>query len=541
MFQPLQNAPRQTLVLAMVLVAISAARAAETGKGFEISSFALPNCPPGEIWFEEPRDIVAVEVALEGNAPAGMGLSYRQNTWPGVWLERGRDRTQPCQFGWTRIDDPYNGRWHRAKTHTTILPDGHARIEFEPLNVEYPERRDDTVTFRRTLGLRIEDADLKAVRQIRVCTASAPARSTLRVHLNAGTATPSHSLRLDGYNARVRDVRPGEGSRRDGDVLRWEEKGAVTFDMDVDHMTPAHRYCGDDGHVQFLLDDDAFTISLPSLQAQGPIWFAEKGVFVTFADDKTTPEQYIAHCARRKTIAQRVLEMPEQTYAGAFLGQPRPHSVAWSLGFQQCRQRFWMDANGDLTLEGRTVHQLPAADTKRFANGGGEGNGRFFFGLENWQVLAREPGPAPALSYTLRARKANIEIEQRSLAAPLDARVLDGPLVGDRNLVCLLRFELKNVGLSKQTARLHLEYSSSSGRSPAAYGSNRAREWLVPSSPRESLTLDGNLIRSTWNERSVLRARVETAMTGHQEGAGLTFEKSWRPIRRARCSSRCRS
>ena len=46
-------------------------------------------------------------------------------------------------------------------------------------------------------------------------------------------------------------------------------------------MTPSFRYSGDDGHVRFILGDDSFTISLVSLKAQGPIWFAEKGVFIT--------------------------------------------------------------------------------------------------------------------------------------------------------------------------------------------------------------------------------------------------------------------
>ena len=62
-------------------------------------------------------------------------------------------------------------------------------------------------------------------------------------------------------------------------------------------MTPAFRYSGDDGHVRFLLGDDSFTISLPSLEGQGPIWFADKGVFITEAGDATTSASYIAQCA----------------------------------------------------------------------------------------------------------------------------------------------------------------------------------------------------------------------------------------------------
>ncbi len=227
--------------------------------------------------------------------------------------------------------------------------------------------------------------------------------------------------------------------------------------------------------------------------------------------------------------------LPEQSYARAFLGQPRPHSVAWSLGFKNCRQRFWQDPNGDVTLESTTVRQLPAGDTARYANGDADGNGhgRFFFGLESWIMQGRGTDPAPVLVSNLRARKDDVELEQTTMAAPLDGRVADGPIVGDRDLVCLIRFRLSNVGSSKQAGQIHLEYSANSGRSPGAYDANRKDEavsdWLVPRSPREKLTMDGELIRGTWHNRQVLRARVESTMTAQSERQGLTFLRDLAP------------
>ena len=217
-------------------------------------------------------------------------------------------------------------------------------------------------------------------------------------------------------------------------------------------MTPAFRYSGDDGHVRFILGDDSFTISLASLKAQGPIWFAEKGVFITEASDATTPEQYIARCAGQKTIAQRVKELPEQSYATAFLGQPRPHGAAWSLGFKNCRQRFWQDPNGDITLESTTVRQLPAADTERYANGDGRARPVLLRAGETGSCRGEAPTPRRPWSRTCTCRKDDIELEQTSLAAPLDGQIESGPIVGDRDLVCLVRFRLRNVGAGKQTA-----------------------------------------------------------------------------------------
>ena len=51
----------------------------------------------------------------------------------------------------------------------------------------------------------------------------------------------------------------------------------------------------------------------------------------------------------------------------------------------------------------------------------------------------------------------------------------------------------------------------------------------MPNSPRETLSIEGELIRGAWHDRKVLRARVETPMTGRSEGAGLTFARELDP------------
>jgi hypothetical protein len=375
----------------------------------------------------------------------------------------------------------------------------------------------------------------KAIKAVRVWTRSKPATTTLRVVLDAGSHTPTDAIRFDGYNARVTAVRVCDGCRVDGQAIRRAGSGSPAFELDLAHMTPPFRYSGDDGHVRFLLGDDSFTISLSALQAQGPIWFADQGIFITDARDATSFAQYRERCKSAKSVAQRVKERPEQSYATAFLGQPRPHAAAWSLGFKNARQRFWQDPNGDITIEATTVRQIPAEDTARYANGDGPngGHGRFFFGLEDWIVQGRGTDAAPALVSILRARKDDIELEQTSFAAPLDGRVEDGPIVGDRDLVCLAKFRLRNAGASRRPARVRLEYSTHSGRSPNPYGVDRrsgaVSDWLVPNSPRETLSLDGESIVGQWKGRRVLRARAETAITGRAEGKAVTYSKELEP------------
>ena len=115
---------------------------------------------------------------------------------------------------------------------------GHVRIEFEPLTSEFPDERDYDVRFRRTLGLRIEGVKPEAIKQVRILTRSAPARTTLRVELNAGAGTPGDAIRFDGYNARVSEIRPLSGCRAERQAIRWETGKPAVFELDVDHMTP---------------------------------------------------------------------------------------------------------------------------------------------------------------------------------------------------------------------------------------------------------------------------------------------------------------
>ncbi len=514
---------------------ISFGRTTAVDEHFDVAPFALPGGPPGEIRFEEARDVVAVDLDLDGTPPATPALSYLQENWPKTRLEYAKDLSQPCQFGWIRVDDWFNTKWRQAVTTTAFRAEGRMRLEFEPLTREFPNQADYDVRFRRTLGLRLEGIEPKSIRAVRIWTRSAPSCTTLRVVLDAGSRTPTDAGRWDGYNARITAARPLDSCSIDGQGIRRAGTGAPAFELDVAHMTPTFRYSGDDGHVRFVLGDDSFTISIPALKTQGPVWFAEKGVFIAEGSDSTTPERYIARCKDAKTIAQRVKELPEQSYATAFLGQPRPHGAAWSLGFKNCRQRFWQDPNGDITLEATTVRQIPAADTQRYANGNGEsgGHGRFFFGLEDWIMQGRGTDPAPALVSNLRARKDDIELDFTSLAAPLDGRIEDGPIVGERDLVCLARLRFRNAGAGRRPARLHLEYSSSSGRSPNPYGVDRSgghlSDWLVPNSPREALSIEGEMIQGKWRDRSVLRARVETTMTGRPERNGLTYTRDLGP------------
>lgn len=499
-------------------------------KEVDIAPFALPNCEAGEIRFEEPRDIVRVVITFAGVAPRRIGLLYLKKKWPQIQVENRRDLESPFSFGWTGMDDWFNCEWWKAAVSLTRETKSRVIITFRPLSWELPEMREYDVAFRRTLGVRLDVPDPRKIKVISVFTASKPTNTRLRVELDAGRKTQWQTIRFDGYNAYVRKVTPVTGVTLKGDVLhrRKAARCSFGFELSIAHMCPAHRYAGDDGHVRFILENDSFTISLSNLDQQGPIWFADKGFFITQANDLTTFSEYCAACRKKNTVAKMVMKRPEQTYAGAFLGQPRPHAVAYSLGCKYARQRFWLEPNGDVVLHKRNIKQIPGKDTPRYAN---QGNGRFFYGLEKWSVLGRHPDPAPALAYNIRLRHGGLKLEQKSFAVPLERSILEGELSGGESIICMQRFRFTNIGDTPVTAELPVKYSQNSNRSPNPYAKNLEKydDWLVPKSKLEKPRVKGNCVYGVWKGESALRYAVDSAMAIRQSGKSVVMTTRLQP------------
>ena len=315
-------------------------------KRFNVSPFSFPNSPAGEVRFEETRDVEIVEVVFEGAPPDMARLQYLRKTWPGDRIERlgDMDQARPSLFGWMGMDDQFTPEWADAATEATPIGPQTLRFAFKPLRTEMPDFPDAErydVAFRRTLAVRVVGSEFPP-RAVRVFTRSQPARSALRVELHAGVRTPGEAVEVSGYNAAVKRIAAGPGTSLDGQAIRIGAAQPARFDLDVEHMVPAHRYAHDDGHLLFTIGQEAFTISLTALEAEGPIWFAEAGVYIARADDPESFEQYRARIRDCKTIAARVSELPEQSLAGAMNGQPRAHPIPFCFGAKHTRQKFWL-------------------------------------------------------------------------------------------------------------------------------------------------------------------------------------------------------
>ncbi|MGQ9486142.1 MAG: hypothetical protein ACUVSE_00070 [Armatimonadota bacterium] len=494
---------------------------------FDIAPFALPNCEPGEYRFEEPRDIYALRVRFRTQIPSSINVYYLRKTWPEVRLEYAREMDNPTGFGWVPVDDQFNSQWQKAEIEVHPQTSRTVLITFKGLSAEFPEMTSYDVAFRRTLGVKIEVPDARQILSTNIYTTSTPMVSRLRVELDAGQRTPGKRLCFSTYNASLsQKVLEPQGVRPSLGMLEMLPEERRSFVLQVTHMTPAHRYCGDEGHVTFWLDDDAFTICLQSLKEEGPIWYAEKGIYITFADDPTRFEHYRQRIAGEKTLNQRVKEHREQTYAGAFNGQPRPHVVSYNLGCKHNRQRFRLEPNGDLVLAQWNVTSIPGKDTARFLC---DGDARFFFGLERKTVLARYPDPAPALAYNILARDGDIAIEQKSFAVPLERSIADDRLASDDTIVAMVRFRFQNLGDTPAVAELPLSYSNQSSRSHNAYAVDRQDDYLVPRGARDALIVDGNILRSEWKGQKPLRAQWEGTLQPQPQGEQIVFRQTLQP------------
>lgn len=478
---------------------------------FDITPFALPNTPPNEIWFEEPHDISGVVVAFDGAPPEQIELAYQRKCWPETQLEREAQK-HPMGFGWVHQDDWFNGHWQTAAIQTSSEGDGRIEISFHNLAKE-PGGKDFDFTYRRTYALRVTAQGNPRI--VGVWTASPPAQTGLKVELDAGQKTPGTSIQLSGYNAIIESV-----NRRPGDLsVPLDENRPKQFQIAVRHMKPAHAYSGDDGHVKFELNGDAFTISLTSLEAQGPIWFAEMGIYISKSNDSTSFSEYQARCADSKTISQQVMERAEQSLAAAYHGQPRPHLSSFNLGCALARQRFGLESNGDIVLQKQNVTFPPDPSAERYKNDGDDA-ARFYFGLEKWRIVKRTPDPEPVMAYTLEAQKGGLSVEQQSLAVPLMTPILEEHWKSSDTMAALLRFRFRNNGAEPAVAQLPIRYSQDASRT--GRGGNRD-EYDIPRGPLDLLRVEGNTLRSAWKGEMVTRCAIETAMRIEEHGDEVTL------------------
>ena len=467
---------------------------------FNLTPFGLPGGPRNEVRFEEPRDIVSVEVELASPPPSSVGVTYLRKTWPDARYEEW-SRKDPCSMGWTPQDDWFNAEWQVAATVCETTDRGGLRFRFQGLAEEFPDCQDYNVDFRRTLGVRIDGVAPEDIRAIRVYSASDAIQRVLRLQLDQPGGNGAFPFAVQAYNAEVERVTQ-EGSAVPGGFL-----------LHVSHMDPVHPYCGDDGLLTFRGDEATFTVSLAALVREGAIRSEDFGVLLTLAGDPMRLADYRAANEGNATLAARVKAHQEQSLSGARYGQPRPHAVSYNLGCPYARQRFWLEPNGDMVLHKRNMEWITGRDTPRFACAG---DARFYFGLEDWLIVGRATDPEPMLGYTVQGRRDGLSVEQCAFAVRLLERDPGPDGEGDDPVGALVRLRFRNESDTPQELRFPLRYAHAAGRFAACRNAPRGEDGsMVPRFPLDGLTLQGDTVLGPFDGRSVVRCLVQTAMETH--------------------------
>jgi len=510
-------------------------RETETGLvELDIAPYALPNCPRGEIRWEEPRDISRLILRYDGEVPHDVKLLYQRNSWPRKRVENDyKGVNNAMLFGWTPIDDWFNTSFVEAAIELQPLDANTLQVTFSPLTAELADYADYDVTFRRTIGLRVEGS--KPPDSVQVYTRWEPVVTELEVWLDCGKATPGASVCLSGYNAVIENVEPVIGVIVEGPCVTGTADQRA-FRAKVRHVKPNLEYSFDVGLVSFSLEHDRFTISLRSLEEQGPIYYEEEGVFIKRASDTTTFEEYLKSIEGAKTYNERVAETWDQSLGGALYGQARGHSVPNSVGCKYARQRFWIEPSGDIVMIGENVKSFPGADTPRYKN---ERDGRISFSLEKWRSLGRFADPAPVLAHNLHFAKGGVVVRQKSLAVPLEKGAGDA-LKADDTIVALVRFQIANEGLKNELVEIPVRYSSSSQRSQnRLLLSHWKKDWsddLIPICPLADLKVSSHasapslcLVSSEFEGQDALRFAIDTSMEIAKTDDGLVIRKELKP------------
>ncbi len=489
-------------------------------KTFDVAAFALPNTAANEVRFEEPRDIQELIIHFRGAAPGRIRVDYLAKTWPRVSVDEmdDCDLRNPAHFGWVQIDDWFNASWQRASVRCTRTHAHRVSVTFRPVAKEQPDAAElpnAGALYRRTLGVRIAAA--AGIRRIEIRTRSAPCESHLHVSLNAGRKTPTRRITLSGYNSSIGRISAATGLSATGKTVQLGRGKRQSFAVALQHMHPCFRYSGDDGLISFELDKDTFTISLTALQKQGPIWFADQGVFIKDANDPTTFEQYHARSRAARTVTRRVTELPEPDLRGTMRGQPIPHAVPFPFGLRHCREKFMLDGSGDLIIPGHPTWLIEGRGKALYKN---DGDGRMAFGLENWIVVRRSYDPFPMLAYHATLRNGNLDLEQQAFACPIMHSVAKRDPAPDELLATLIRFRWTNTGTESAAVHLPLSYA-------AGLCGGRRCCWAPEGDP---ITSRSGWIRTDFQAERVIRASYQTTLSvSRVAGNKLVFEGTLAP------------
>ncbi len=402
--------------------------------------------------WEDPREIHSVTVDFGTAIPSGLQLrlEYWGSRWPQQHLPKDRE-PGGGDTGWMELGNWSNGGWRVADAEQSIAGNS-VRFTFRPINAhEYPELTNYTSTGRFTLKIRVAcDQSLPRVLRFHALTDSTMAERTVRI---AWEHPPASNFRAEAFNGNLLSTATVSNQTT---ILRV--RAAVNTDPNTFDRTL----------VTVRNGSDTFTFKVDDLK-DGALYLPAYGAAITQENDHRDYSTVANEVQRagKKTLYDRVAEMPEQTWASAWNGMPPKKSrIYFVLGLDGARQKFRLDSDGGVFIRWNDKYMkgLPARDTPRLDLE--KPPVQVQFGLPKEPVerhLEEESIPTCITTW----ERDGVRIMQTAFATILDGMKTDAhPPVPDTCAVAMLRFDFTNTTSSPRVAELPITFSGGAKYDP---------------------------------------------------------------------------
>jgi len=221
--------------------------------------------------------------------------------------------------------------------------------------------------------------------------------------------------------------------------------------------------------LRFRLPAGAFGVAVDDVLSEGGVYVRDLGVFVAHGPAaKAGLAEYRKTIQGRKTVLQRVREMPDQTFEQAMAKVHRPiqNNGPVMLSLACDNRKFVVHRDGVIDFPaGADLTSGPAADPfklpfrlrPRLGSGKNEGLTRHMYG--GWL-------PVPVIA----VREDGLEYTQRTYVAPFakeEGSLPTNPWLGNKP-VCVVEFTIKNTTPNERAATMALSFLSDSKTSQPA-------------------------------------------------------------------------
>jgi hypothetical protein len=397
---------------------------------FDAAPYGIPLPDDHGLKWDDPREIHSVIVDFADPIPAGLKLhiEYWGSHWPEQHLPK--DRVLGSGYsGWMELGNWYNGGWRVADAGQTISSNS-VQFAFHPVNArEYPGLKDYASTGRFTLKIRIVcDQPIPKILPIQALTDSTIENRSVRIVWEHPTAS---DFRTEAFNGQILNTTATDSRTTTLLVQTAVNSDPNTFDRTL---------------VTLRNGTNVFTFKMDDLK-DGALYLPVYGAAILPDNDHRdySAVAYDVEHVGKKTLYDRIAEMPEQTWTSAWNGMPPKKSrIAFVLGIDGARQKFRLEANGEVSIrqDDEYMKAVPARDTPGLNLEKPPVQVRF--GLPKEPVERHTEEESLPTCITTWERH-GVRIVQTALATTLDGTRADAPPPApDACAVAMLRFDFTN-------------------------------------------------------------------------------------------------